>query len=56
LPARIRACAARPGLAKCGGRKLHKGACADCNFLEPEPPKGGEQLPFVKCRYFCSTN
>ena len=26
LPARIRACEARPGLAKCGGRNCHKGA------------------------------
>jgi len=26
LPARIRACVARPGLAKCGGRNCHKGA------------------------------
>jgi len=25
LPARIRACEARPGLAKCGGAKPHKG-------------------------------
>jgi len=32
LPARIRACEARPGLAKCGGEKPHKGACADCGF------------------------
>jgi len=35
LPARIRACVARPGLAKCGGRKTHKGACADWVFLKP---------------------
>jgi len=32
---RIRACEARPATAKCGGEKLHKGACADCSFLEP---------------------
>ncbi|MDR2547053.1 MAG: hypothetical protein LBC96_06005 [Lachnospiraceae bacterium] len=36
------------GLAKCGGAKSHKGACADWGFAEPEPPElGGEQLPFV---------
>jgi len=46
---RIMACEARPATAKCGGEKPHKGACADCGFLEPEPPKGGEQLPFVIC-------
>ena len=39
LRLRIRACVARPATAKCGGRKLHKGACADYNFLEPEPPE-----------------
>jgi len=50
LPARIRACTARPGLAKCGGRKQYQGRKPDCCFLEPEPPdQGGEQLPFVMC-------
>jgi len=49
---RIRACVARPATAKCGGEKLHKGVCADCSFLEPEPPIGGEQLPFVKRWFF----
>ena len=28
----------RPGLAKCGGAKYHKGACDDWDFTEPEPP------------------
>ena len=54
LRLRIRACVARPATVKCGGEKLHKGVCADCSFLEPELPKGGEQLPFVKrCLRFC---
>jgi hypothetical protein len=36
------------GLAKCGGAKSHKDACADWGFAEPEPlEKSGEQLPFV---------
>jgi len=35
LRLRIRACAARPATAKCGGKKPHKGACADCGFAEP---------------------
>jgi len=36
------------GTKKCGGTKIHKGACADWVFVEPEPPnQGGEQLPFV---------
>jgi len=35
---RIRACAARPATAKCGGEKPHKGVCADCGFLEPSRP------------------
>jgi len=51
LPARIRACVARPGLAKCGGAKPHKGRWPDWHFVEPEPPIGGEQLPFVRRRY-----
>jgi len=41
LRLRIRACEARPATAKCGGEKSHKGACADCNFLEPDRLKGG---------------
>jgi len=45
---RIRACAARPVTAKCGGAKPHKGRKPDCGFAEPEPPIGGEQLPFVR--------
>jgi len=48
LPARIRACAARPGLAKCGGAKIPQRAQPERFFAEPEPPdQGGEQLPFV---------
>jgi len=38
LRLRIRACEARPATAKCGGEKLHKGACADCSFAEPSRP------------------
>ena len=30
-----------PGLAKCGGEKLHKGASAGCSFSEPGAAKGG---------------
>ena len=53
-----------PGLAKCGGEKLHKGASADCSFSEPgggeKPP---ERIPFVmRCAtrtiiqlFFCPT-
>jgi len=41
---RIRACAARPATAKCGGAKPHKGRKPDCGFVEPEPPKGGEAV------------
>jgi hypothetical protein len=49
LPARISETVGFAGLAKCGGAKSHKGACADWVFAEPEPPEqGGEQLPFVK--------
>ena len=44
LPARIRACAARPGLAKCGGAKPCRGRKPEHDFVEPEPPKGGEAL------------
>jgi len=48
LPARIRACAARPGLAKCGGAKQPQRAKPERCFAEPEPPEqGGEQLPIV---------
>jgi len=54
LPAQIRACEARPGLAKCGGTKHHKGRKPDWCFVEPEPPEqGGEQLPFVRRSNFC---
>jgi hypothetical protein len=36
------------GLQKCGGAKLHIGACADWGFAESEPPEqGGEHIPFV---------
>jgi len=31
-----------------------KGEQPDWRFAEPEPPeKGGEQLPYVICRFFC---
>jgi len=47
LPARIRACAARPGLAKYGGARYRRGRKPEWCFVEPEPPEqGGEQLPF----------
>jgi len=36
LPARIGACEARPGLAKCGGRKPHKGRSPTAVFWNPE--------------------
>jgi len=35
---RIRACAARPATAKCGGVKPHKGRKPDCGFAEPSRP------------------
>jgi hypothetical protein len=37
LRLRIRACVARPATAKCAGENTHKGACADCVFLEAKP-------------------
>ena len=44
LPARIRACVARPGLAKCGGEKPCRGRKPEHGFAEPEPPEqGGER-------------
>jgi hypothetical protein len=43
LPARIRACAARPGLAKCGGVRRRNGAQRnDLAERSPSRPKGGE--------------
>jgi len=48
LPGRIRAYAARPGLAKCDGAKYRRERKPERWFAEPEPPKqGGEQLPLV---------
>ena len=38
LPARIRACEARPGPAKCGGAKPCRGLKPEHGFAEPEPP------------------
>jgi len=38
LPARIRACAARPGLAKCGGAKYHKGRSPTGVLWNPNRP------------------
>jgi hypothetical protein len=49
LPARIRACVARPGLAKCGEEKPHKGRKADWGFSEAEPPTGGEAYTVLLC-------
>jgi hypothetical protein len=43
----------RPGLAKCGGVKPHKGACAGWGFTEPEPPIGGEALTVCYVLVFC---
>jgi len=37
LTARIRACAARPGLANCGGAKYHKGRSPTGVLRNPEP-------------------
>jgi hypothetical protein len=39
----------RPGLAKCGGVKPHKGRKPDCGFTEPEPPLGGEARTGLLC-------
>jgi len=36
LPARIRACEARPGLAKCGGAKYYKGRSPTGVLRNPE--------------------
>jgi len=38
LPARIRACVARPGLAKCGGAKRHKGRSPTGVLRNPNRP------------------
>jgi hypothetical protein len=38
LPARIRACVARPGLAKCGGAKTHKGHSPTGFLRNPNRP------------------
>ena len=47
LPARIRACVARPGLAKCGGAKYRRGRSPNDILRNPNRRIGGEQLPFV---------
>jgi len=55
---RLRACEARPATAKCGGEKLHKGACADCGFLEPSRPPAAycyrllNAVPFTILSFF----
>jgi len=41
LPARIRACEARPGLAKCGGAKCHKGLKARLAFCGTRTARTG---------------
>jgi len=38
LPARIRACAARPGLAKCGGAKNRRGQSPNGVLRNPNRP------------------
>ena len=49
--ARIRACAARPGLQKCGGTKPCRGRKPEHGFVQPKMPEQGIlQLPFVKRR------
>jgi len=44
LPARIRACEARPGLANCGGVRRGSERSDRPSRTQPEPPKAAKRL------------